>query len=188
MNKAPESMKSENFFHLNGTIEFYAENGAFIQKESCSFDVMFDIAERNQNQSTQHDLHQQALEVIREVQAATVSAIKDISAASANALHAVATPLSDVSKALVKMAEDSRASTAENAKQTQHLLIKSLTNRIIEGDQTRAKPTSLTDDIKEIMTLLPAFQGFLGMSNPDSAPQTELPSLIPPASKPKNSA
>src|SRR5579883_2897068 len=46
MNKAPENMKGETSFNLNGSIEFYAESGAFIQKENCSFYVTFDIVER----------------------------------------------------------------------------------------------------------------------------------------------
>src|SRR5262249_41260428 len=126
---------------------------------------------------------------IKEVKTATVAAIRDISAASAQALNAVATPLSEVSKALVKMAEDSRASASKNAEETQRLLIQALTNRIIEGDQMRTKSNSVTDDIKEVLSLFPMLQATFGdaVKLPQSV-QPELPGLTPPDGKPKTSA
>jgi hypothetical protein len=79
------------------------------------------------------------------------------------ALNAEATPLSEISKALVKMAEDARAGTTKNAEETQRMLIQTLTNRIVEGNQMRAqKSNSMVDDIKELMSLRPVLQGALG--------------------------
>lgn len=183
--RCSENMKEETSFQLNGSIEFYSDSGALIQKDNCSFFVTFEIAERNHAQPSQHDLHMQALEVIKEVKSATVTAIKDISAASAQALNAVATPLSEVSKALVKMAEDSRQSSAASAKESQSLLIEALTNRIIEGDKIRGKGTT-TEDIESVIRLLPMLQSLLGDgAKVSTTAPAELPNFTPPDNKSK---
>lgn len=187
--RCPENMKEETSFQLNGAIEFYSDNGALIQKENCSFFVSFDVAEKPQSQPSQHDLHMQALEVIKEVKSATVAAIKDISAASAQALNAVAIPLSDVSKALVKMAEDARHSSAESAKESQNMLVQALTNRIIEGNQVQARSkNSLAEEIESIARLLPMFQSLLGnLGQPShSAAPSDVPALPGAEGKPKS--
>ena len=127
----------------------------------------------------------QALEVIKEVKSATVAAIKDISAASAQALNAVAIPLSDVSKALVKMAEDARQSSAESAKESHNMLVQALTNRIIEGNQMQASSkNSLAEEIETVARLLPMFQNMLGDLSKPAAP-SEAPALPAAEGKPK---
>ncbi len=168
--RCAENQREETSFQLNGAIEFYADSGALIQKENCSFFVSFDVAERPQGQLTQHELHLQGLEVLKEVKAATIAAIKDLNVASAQALNAVAAPLSEVSKALIKMVEGAQQKTAENAKETQDLLIQALTNRIIENDAARSKRPIL-EDIEAVSRLLPMLKGLLGeVETPGVAP------------------
>lgn len=75
------------------------------------------------------------------------------------------------------MAEDARQSSAESAKESQNLLIQSLTNRIIEGNQVQARSkSSVLEDIESVGRLLPVFQNLLGgdvskMLTPTPAPE-----------------
>lgn len=110
-------------------------------------------------------MHQSYETAISKISKHSLEAMDKVSGHASSAFNAAASPFAEMGKTLVKSLDESRSSVAIQAKEAQEQLIRSLTNRIVEGNKVQQKQ-GLTQDIKEVLELLPLLRGFLDGAEP----------------------
>jgi hypothetical protein len=115
-----------------------------------------------------HQSYERAIETLsqhsKETAQQALQTMDKVSQHAAAAFNAAAVPFAELGKSLVRAIDDSRTHSATSAKESTELLIEALKNRIIESSQVNK--TSVAQDIKDVMQLLPLLKGLLGDVDP----------------------
>ncbi len=153
-NGETQNERSDNFAALD-VIRTLVDS---MQDKHQHLNQMLDVTQRMQ------ESYEKAVTAISQH---SLQALEKVSGHASVAFSSAASPFAEMGKTLVKALDDSRNQSANQAKDTQKLLIEALRNRIIEGSQ-ETKP-SVTQDVKELLDLWPLFKGILG--DGESKPQ-----------------
>ncbi len=110
---------------------------------------------------TTHKMQESYEKAVAAISQHSLQAMDKVSGHASTAFSSAASPFAEMGKSLVKALDDTRTQSSTQAKDAQEQLVRALTNRIVEGNKTQQRQ-SVTQDIKEVLELLPMIKGFLG--------------------------